>query len=159
MFLHIGAASHTSRVFLDGDELPTHAGGFSPYAVELMGRLAPGEHSLVIQVDSRREPDRIPAMGSGWWNFSGLTRSTGTTATVKPSQNHLAIHVRQANRLHRNGWWTKAGLSPWILKDFCAPVRVFPGIQDGDNRKGLLSEEGEWRPAFDVLRNYCKSLD
>ena len=75
IFLHIGAANHTSRVFLNGEELSTHAGGFSPYAVELTGRLTVGTNSLVIQVDNRREPDRIPAMRSDWWNFGGLTRS------------------------------------------------------------------------------------
>ena len=74
-FLHVGAANHTSRVFVDGDELATHQGGFGPFAVELTGRLGPGEHSIVIQVDNRREPDRIPAMRSDWWNFGGLTRS------------------------------------------------------------------------------------
>lgn len=73
--LHIGAANHTSRVFVDGEELATHSGGFGPFAVELTGRLTPGEHSIVIQVDNRREPDRIPAMRSDWWNFGGLTRS------------------------------------------------------------------------------------
>ena len=66
IFLHIGAANHTSRVFLNGEELSTHAGGFSPYAVELTGRLTVGTNSLVIQVDNRREPDRIPAMRSDW---------------------------------------------------------------------------------------------
>ena len=74
-FLHIGAANHASRVFVDGEELATHSGGFGPYAVELTGRVDPGEHSIVIQVDNRREPDRIPAMRSDWWNFGGLTRS------------------------------------------------------------------------------------
>jgi len=75
VFLHVGAANHTSRVFLDGEELAVHAGGFSPYAVELTGRLNTEEHSLVIQVDNRRERDRIPAMRSDWWNFGGITRS------------------------------------------------------------------------------------
>lgn len=74
-FLHVGAANHTSRVFVDGEELATHVGGFGPYAVELTGRLAPGPHSVVIQVDNRREPDRVPAMRSDWWNFGGITRS------------------------------------------------------------------------------------
>ncbi|MDJ0770319.1 MAG: glycoside hydrolase family 2 TIM barrel-domain containing protein [Ilumatobacter sp.] len=74
-FLNVGAANHTSRVFLDGEELATHAGGFGPFAVELTGCLEAGEHSLVMQVDNRREPDRIPAMRSDWWNFGGLTRS------------------------------------------------------------------------------------
>ena len=31
------------------------------------------------------------------------------------------------------------GISPWILIDFRSPRRVLPGIQDGWNRKGLIS--------------------
>ncbi|MEM7342346.1 MAG: glycoside hydrolase family 2 TIM barrel-domain containing protein [Actinomycetota bacterium] len=72
-FLTVGAANHTTRVFLDGDELATHVGGFGPFAVELTGRLGPGSHSLVLQVNNRREPFRIPAMRTDWWNFGGIT--------------------------------------------------------------------------------------
>ena len=46
------------------------------------------------------------------------------------------------------------GLSPWILKDFRSPRRQRPGIQDGWNRKGLLSETGERKLAFDVLAEW-----
>ncbi|MCP4958291.1 MAG: beta-glucuronidase, partial [Actinomycetia bacterium] len=74
-FLSFGAANHTTRVFLDGEELATHVGGFGPFAVEVTGRLALGSHSLVVQVNNRREPDRIPGMRSDWWNFGGITRS------------------------------------------------------------------------------------
>ncbi|MEL6892443.1 MAG: glycoside hydrolase family 2 TIM barrel-domain containing protein, partial [Actinomycetota bacterium] len=91
VFLHVGAANHTSRVFLDGDELAMHAGGFGPFAVDLTGRLAPGEHSIVIQVDNRREPDRIPAMRSDWWNFGGLTRSVELVAVPETFLRHAWI--------------------------------------------------------------------
>jgi beta-glucuronidase len=47
-----------------------------------------------------------------------------------------------------------AGLSPWILVDFRSPRRVLPGIQDGFNRKGLISSDGERKKAFDVLQKY-----
>lgn len=47
-----------------------------------------------------------------------------------------------------------AGTSPWILKDFRSPRRLLPDIQDGWNRKGLLSEKGEKKQAFDVLRGW-----
>ncbi|MCP4964817.1 MAG: beta-glucuronidase, partial [bacterium] len=50
------------------------------------------------------------------------------------------------------------GLSPWILKDFRTPLRVLPEIQDGYNRKGLVSEEGERKLAFDVLRAFYREL-
>lgn len=44
------------------------------------------------------------------------------------------------------------GMSPWILMDFRSPRRQLSGIQDGFNRKGLISEKGEKKAAFDVLR-------
>jgi len=44
------------------------------------------------------------------------------------------------------------GISPWVLVDFKSPRRVLPEIQDGWNRKGLISEKGEKKKAFFVLR-------
>ena len=49
------------------------------------------------------------------------------------------------------------GVSPWVLVDFKSPRRVLPEIQDGWNRKGLLSEKGEKKKAFYVLQDYYKS--
>lgn len=46
------------------------------------------------------------------------------------------------------------GASPWILRDFRSPRRPLPGIQDFWNRKGLLSESGERKQAWFLLRDY-----
>jgi beta-glucuronidase len=46
------------------------------------------------------------------------------------------------------------GFSPWILVDFRSPRRVLPGIEDGFNRKGLISSDGEKKMAFSVLKEY-----
>ncbi|MBQ2185425.1 MAG: beta-glucuronidase, partial [Bacteroidaceae bacterium] len=47
-----------------------------------------------------------------------------------------------------------AGTTPWILKDFRSPRRVLTGIQDYYNRKGLVSDQGEKKLAFDVLKKW-----
>ena len=47
-----------------------------------------------------------------------------------------------------------AGISPWILKDFRSPRRVLKDIQDFYNRKGLISDEGNKKKAFYVLKNW-----
>ena len=47
-----------------------------------------------------------------------------------------------------------SGFSPWILIDFKSPRRVLPEIQDGWNRKGLLSNKGEKKKAFYTLQDY-----
>ena len=49
------------------------------------------------------------------------------------------------------------GLSPWILKDFRSPRRQLPGIQDGWNRKGLVSETGRKKLAFGVLADWYRA--
>jgi beta-glucuronidase len=50
-----------------------------------------------------------------------------------------------------------AGMSPWILKDFRSPRRQHPVIEDGWNRKGLISETGQRKQAFDVLADFYQS--
>lgn len=44
------------------------------------------------------------------------------------------------------------GLSPWVLVDFRSPMRQLPAVQDGFNRKGLISNEGQKKQAFFVLQ-------
>jgi beta-glucuronidase len=50
------------------------------------------------------------------------------------------------------------GISPWILTDFRSPRRMLPGIQDGYNRKGLISDKGIKKKAFFVLRDFYKKI-
>jgi beta-glucuronidase len=49
---------------------------------------------------------------------------------------------------------TLTGMSPWILKDFRSPRRLHPVFEGGWNRKGLISETGEKKQAFDVLAQF-----
>lgn len=46
------------------------------------------------------------------------------------------------------------GTAPWLLVDFRSPLRMLPGIQDGWNRKGLISERGERKKAFHVMTEW-----
>jgi beta-glucuronidase len=51
------------------------------------------------------------------------------------------------------------GLSPWILVDFRSPMRQLPGIQDGFNRKGLISDQGQKKQAFFILQSTYKQWE
>lgn len=46
------------------------------------------------------------------------------------------------------------GTNPWILNDFRSPRRLLPDIQDGWNRKGIISETGNKKKAYYVLQDY-----
>jgi beta-glucuronidase len=43
--------------------------------------------------------------------------------------------------------------------DFRSPHRVLPGVQDGWNRKGVLSDRGERKKAFFVLQEWYRELE
>jgi beta-glucuronidase len=48
------------------------------------------------------------------------------------------------------------GTTPWILVDFRSPTRNIPKLQDGYNRKGLISEDGQKKQAFDLFQKVYK---
>ena len=51
-----------------------------------------------------------------------------------------------------------AGLIPWVLVDFRSPGRNIPVLQDGYNRKGLISEDGKKKLAFDFVQKFYANL-
>lgn len=52
-----------------------------------------------------------------------------------------------------------AGTSPWIIKDFRSPRRQVPGLQDGFNRKGLISDKGQKKQAFFVMKEWYDQIE
>ncbi len=51
-----------------------------------------------------------------------------------------------------------AGVCPWILYDFKSTSRLNPVYQEGYNRKGLLSEHGDKKKAWFIMKSYFDSI-
>ncbi|MBQ6187019.1 MAG: beta-glucuronidase [Prevotella sp.] len=51
-----------------------------------------------------------------------------------------------------------SGTTPWVLKDFYSPRRQLAGVQDYHNVKGVVSDNGEKKKAFFVLRDWYKRM-
>ncbi|MDX1531643.1 MAG: glycoside hydrolase family 2 TIM barrel-domain containing protein, partial [Rhodothermales bacterium] len=77
LVLRFGAANARARVFLDGALLAEHAGGYTPFDVEITDHVGAGEeeHTLVVQVNAARDRAAVPTDNMDWWNYGGLTRS------------------------------------------------------------------------------------
>lgn len=52
-----------------------------------------------------------------------------------------------------------AGVSPWVLYDFRSPYRFHPTNQDGWNRKGLVSDQGQRKKAWYVMHDYYMKMN
>jgi len=79
----------------------------------------------------------------------------GDETTQWTEEYQAAIYREQLKMLSKIPQW--AGSTPWILSDFRSPRRPLGGIQDGYNRKGLISETGEKKKAFFILQNFYKN--
>jgi beta-glucuronidase len=66
------------------------------------------------------------------------------------------LYEHQLEMMKRIGVWR--GLSPWILTDFQSPRRPLPKIQEGWNRKGLISDAGDKKQAFFVLQSFYRAV-
>lgn len=72
-FLHFGAANYRADVYLNGEKIGFHEGGFSPFAFEVTDKLKE-KNFLVVRVENSREKDRVPNLTTDWWNYGGITR-------------------------------------------------------------------------------------
>lgn len=74
LFLHFGAANYSASVYLNGEELGRHEGGFTPFDLEITGRVKPTNNFVVVRVDNRRGKSLVPTDNTDWWNYGGITR-------------------------------------------------------------------------------------
>lgn len=75
VFLYFGAVNYKADVYLNGQKLGTHKGGFTPFNFEVPDTLLKEKNNfLVVKVDNKRSADEIPTLNTDWWNYGGITR-------------------------------------------------------------------------------------
>lgn len=95
------------------------------------------------------KPVLISEFGAG--AKQGLHGNKNTIWTEEFQENLYIKSLSMLNKIDK-----VQGMSPWILVDFRSPRRVLPKIQDGWNRKGLISDDGKKKKAFYVLQNFYR---
>lgn len=73
-FLYFGAANYLTHVYLNGEKLGVHEGGFTPFHFDITDRVKDGDNFVVVRVNNDRKPESVPTVNSDWWNYGGITR-------------------------------------------------------------------------------------
>ncbi|NDV79178.1 glycoside hydrolase family 2 protein [Dysgonomonas sp. 511] len=81
--LYFGAVSYRCRIYLNGKEIGSHEGGFTPFQIEVTGLVKDTGNFLAVEVNNTRTVDAIPAMAFDWWNYGGITRDVFLVNTPK----------------------------------------------------------------------------
>lgn len=81
LFLYFGAVNYRCRIYLNGNEIGQHEGGFTPFQFDVTDALKEKDNFLAVEVNNTRTTDAIPAMSFDWWNYGGITRDVFLVAT------------------------------------------------------------------------------
>lgn len=81
LFLYFGAVSYRCRIYLNGQEIGQHEGGFTPFQIEVTKDVKERDNFLAVEVSNTRTTDAIPAMSFDWWNYGGITRDVLLVST------------------------------------------------------------------------------
>lgn len=103
LFLHLGAANYAASVYLNGQELGRHEGGFTPFDFEITRVVKPTENVLVIRVDNRRAKDQVPTTNTDWWNYGGITRPVTLIELPATFIQDYSVGLASGSRQQING--------------------------------------------------------
>lgn len=87
MILKIGAANYLCRVFLNKKYVGMHRGSSTPCYFDLTDLLK-HENRILIQVDSTRRNNQVPALDTDWFNYGGIYRDIELIRVPK-------VHVKE----------------------------------------------------------------
>ena len=105
VFVYFGAANYRSAVFLNGEKLGEHEGGFTAFNFEVTNLLRDGENFLIVEVNNMRRVDGVPALKFDWWNYGGIT---GDVSLVELPETFIQDYFVQLAKD------TRGGIAGWV---------------------------------------------
>ncbi len=80
-FLRFAAANYTTVIYLNGQPVGRHEGGFTPFAFEVTRLLRDGNNQIAVGVDSQATEATVPPPVTDWENYGGITRPVRLIST------------------------------------------------------------------------------
>ncbi|MDR0863982.1 MAG: beta-glucuronidase [Candidatus Symbiothrix sp.] len=73
-FIYFGAANYDAKVYLNGEKIGEHLGGFTPFSFDITNKVKAGNNFIIVRVNNERHPEGVPTVNADWWNYGGITR-------------------------------------------------------------------------------------
>lgn len=93
--LYFGAVNYEAIVFVNGQEVGQHIGGFTAFNFDVTDLLKDGENFITVKVDNKRSRSSVPTLIFDWWNYGGITRDV---MLVDVATTYIENYSLQLNR-------------------------------------------------------------
>ncbi len=112
LFVHVGAANYAASIFVNGQHVCDHEGGFTPFDCEITSVVKDGENFIVAAVDDTRTVDRVPTLRTDWWNYGGLTRNVSLVEVPDTYIDDYSLQLKRGTRDQIEGYVHVVGADP-----------------------------------------------
>lgn len=104
LFLHFGAVNYLAVVYLNGQEIGRHEGGFTPFQFEITDKIQEGSNTLIVKVNNKRLGNGLPGFGYDWFNYGGITRDVDLIETNSTYIEDYFIQLKKGSLETVMGW-------------------------------------------------------
>jgi len=112
VFVYFGAVNYKATVYLNGEKLGEHEGGFTAFNFEATSVLREGENSLIVEVNNIRHADAVPALKFDWWNYGGITRDVMLVEVPATFIQDYWVQLVRGSQNEIAGWVQLNGAQP-----------------------------------------------
>jgi beta-glucuronidase len=90
--LRFGAVNYLCRVFLNGEEVGGHEGGYTEFVLDVTRKLRTGVNCLAVQVDNRATTTKWPPC-LGYFNYGGIHRDVTLEIASSPALDDVRLQA------------------------------------------------------------------
>lgn len=98
-FLRFGASNYATVVFVNGQPVGRHEGGFTPFAFDVTRLLRDGDNQITIGVDSAATAATVPPPVTDWENYGGVTRDVKLVHTSDTYVDSASVRLTREGRI------------------------------------------------------------
>jgi beta-glucuronidase len=104
LFLHFGAVNYMADVYLNGEKIGSHEGGFTPFQFEITAKVKDGDNTVIVKANNNRQGNGLPGYGYDWFNYGGITRDVNLIETNETFIEDYFIQLKKGNMNTVLGW-------------------------------------------------------
>jgi len=147
--IHFGAVNYSAIVYINGEKVGRHEGGFTPFQFDISAWLKDGNNFVVVKVDNSRRRDQIPTVNTDWWNYGGITRPVKILELDSTYIADYFVNFGGSRNQAISGWVELAGDD---RDDYGSILLKLPGLdiekEIKPDRNGRAEFEFEARPVL-----------
>jgi beta-glucuronidase len=104
LFVWFGGVASRAHVFLNGELLGAHEGGFTPFDFEITDRVRPHDNTLIVKADNTRRAEAVPTLDFDWWNYGGITRRVHLVEVPSTFIEDYVVQLARGSTSRVRGW-------------------------------------------------------